>query len=56
VLLPNDPDSYYADRELVPGDMLDDVHQIGADFKARVDRGFDAMLTRAGGVSTKVST
>nr|WP_231712373.1 DEAD/DEAH box helicase family protein [Vineibacter terrae] len=25
VLLPNDPDSYYASRELVPNDMLDDV-------------------------------
>lgn len=27
VLLPNDPDSYYASRELVPGDMLDDVNR-----------------------------
>ncbi|MDO8474823.1 MAG: DEAD/DEAH box helicase family protein [Candidatus Rokubacteria bacterium] len=27
VLQPNDPDSYYADRELVPGDMLDDVNR-----------------------------
>jgi type III restriction enzyme len=25
VLQPNDPDSYYASRELVPGDMLADV-------------------------------
>ena len=25
VLLPNDPDSYYASRELVPADMLDDL-------------------------------
>jgi type III restriction enzyme len=25
VLLPNDPDSYYADRELVPSDMLEDL-------------------------------
>jgi type III restriction enzyme len=25
VLQPNDPDSYYKDRELVPGDLLDDV-------------------------------
>lgn len=25
VLLPSDPDSYYASRELVPGDMIDDV-------------------------------
>ena len=25
VLQPNDPDSYYASRELVPGDMLDDL-------------------------------
>src|SRR5207248_1539302 len=25
VLQPNDPDSYYVSRELVPGDMLDDV-------------------------------
>ena len=27
VLQPNDPDSYYASRELVPGDMLDDVER-----------------------------
>ncbi|MGO9914681.1 MAG: BPTD_3080 family restriction endonuclease [Isosphaeraceae bacterium] len=27
VLLPNDPDSYHAGRELVPGDMLDDVNR-----------------------------
>jgi type III restriction enzyme len=27
VLQPNDPDSYYKDRELVPGDMLDDVNR-----------------------------
>ena len=27
VLQPNDPDSYYASRELVPGDMLGDVKQ-----------------------------
>jgi type III restriction enzyme len=27
VLQPNDPDSYYADRELVPGDMLDEMHR-----------------------------
>jgi type III restriction enzyme len=27
VLQPNDPDSYYASRELVPGDMLDEVHR-----------------------------
>ena len=27
VLQPNDPDSYYADRELVPGDLLDDVRR-----------------------------
>ena len=27
VLQPNDPDSYYADRELVPQDMLDDVNR-----------------------------
>src|SRR5450830_1659834 len=26
VLQPNDPDSYYASRELVPGDMLEDVN------------------------------
>jgi type III restriction enzyme len=25
VLLPNDPDSYYRNRELVPGDMLEDI-------------------------------
>ena len=25
VLQPNDPDSYYSDRELVPADMLDDI-------------------------------
>ncbi len=27
VLQPNDPDSYYSSRELVPGDMLDDVNR-----------------------------
>src|SRR5207247_1434516 len=27
VLQPNDPDSYYASRELVPSDLLDDVHR-----------------------------
>ena len=27
VLQPNDPDSYYADRELVPHDMLDDINR-----------------------------
>ena len=27
VLMPNDPDSYYKSRELVPGDMLDDVNK-----------------------------
>lgn len=27
VLQPNDPDAYYADRELVPGDLLEDVHR-----------------------------
>jgi type III restriction enzyme len=27
VLQPNDPDAYYSDRELVPGDMLDDVRR-----------------------------
>ncbi|MBM3650842.1 MAG: restriction endonuclease, partial [Alphaproteobacteria bacterium] len=27
VLQPNDPDSYYASRELVPGDLLDEVHR-----------------------------
>lgn len=28
VLQPNDPDSYYASRELVPVDMLDDVNRV----------------------------
>src|SRR5207248_735627 len=27
VLQPNDPDSYYASRELVPADLLDDIHR-----------------------------
>jgi type III restriction enzyme len=27
VLLPNDPDSYYRGRELVPGDMLEDINR-----------------------------
>src|SRR5262249_3340663 len=27
VLQPNDPDSYYASRELVPSDMLDDLNR-----------------------------
>src|SRR5271169_4637402 len=28
VLQPNDPDSYYVSRELVPGDMIDDVNRV----------------------------
>ncbi len=28
VLQPNDPDSYYASRELVPNDMLDDIERV----------------------------
>lgn len=27
VLQPNDPDSYYQSRELVPSDMLDEIHK-----------------------------
>jgi type III restriction enzyme len=27
VLQPNDPDAYYASRELMPNDMLDDIHR-----------------------------
>lgn len=27
VLMPNDPDSYYMSRELVPGDMLEDLNK-----------------------------
>jgi len=27
VLQPNDPDSYYKSRELVPGDMLEEVNR-----------------------------
>ena len=27
VLQPNDPDSYYASRELVPSDMLEDINE-----------------------------
>ena len=27
VLQPNDPDSYYASRELIPSDMLEDIHR-----------------------------
>jgi type III restriction enzyme len=27
VLQPNDPDSYYADRELIPNDMIEDVYK-----------------------------
>jgi type III restriction enzyme len=33
---------------------LTEIYQIDADFKAKVDREFDAMLARAGGVSTNV--
>jgi type III restriction enzyme len=35
---------------------LTEVYQIDADFKARVDSEFDAMLVRANGVSGKVHT
>ena len=33
---------------------LTEIYQIDADFKAKVDREFEAMLVRASGVSTKV--
>ena len=35
---------------------LTEIYQIDADFKARVDQEFGAMIARAGGVSAKVST
>jgi type III restriction enzyme len=35
---------------------LTEIYQIDADFKAKVDREFDAMLARAGAVSEKVDT
>jgi len=35
---------------------LTEIYQIDADFKAKVDREFDAMLTQASNVSTKVLT
>lgn len=35
---------------------LTEIYQIDADFKARVDQEFDAMLSRAGTLSTKVLT
>jgi hypothetical protein len=35
---------------------LTEIYQIDADFKAKVDREFDAMLARVSGVSPKVST
>jgi hypothetical protein len=35
---------------------LTEIDQIDADFKAKVDREFDAMLARVSGVSPKVST
>jgi type III restriction enzyme len=34
---------------------LTEIYQIDADFKAKVDREFDAMLARVGGASTAVS-
>ena len=46
VLLPNDPDSYYANRELVPQDMLGDLdrakihYQLSRAEKARKNRDF----------------
>ena len=52
VLQPNDPDSYYA-RAFAE---LTEIYQIDADFKAKVDREFDAMLPRASAVSEKVHT
>jgi type III restriction enzyme len=34
VLQPNDPDSYYASREIVPGDMLDDINRaVGRQYR-----------------------
>jgi type III restriction enzyme len=35
---------------------LTEIYQIDADFKAKIDREFDAMLTRASNVSTNVLT
>jgi type III restriction enzyme len=35
---------------------LTEIYQIDADFKAKVDREFDAMLARAGDTSTEVLT
>lgn len=64
VLQPNDPDSYYASRELVPPDMLDDINRAKIvitnyhAFKRRerieVSKGGRALLQgRTGSVSTR---
>ena len=41
-------------RTAAPFTELTEIYQIDADFKAKVDREFDAMLARAGGMSEKV--
>ena len=54
VLQPNDPDSYYASRELVPGDMLDEVNRAkivitnyhAFKLRERIERSGSAMRAR----------
>jgi hypothetical protein len=35
--------------------LLTEIYQIDADFKAKVERDFDAMIVRTGGVSPALS-
>ena len=63
VLQPNDPDSYYASRELVPGDMLDDVkrakivitnyHAFGLRERLEISSGGRKLLQGRGGEELK---
>ena len=51
VLQPNDPDSYYVSRELVPGDMFEDDHELPRFPTSRADRAIKrrpATASRAG--------
>lgn len=61
VLQPNDPDSYYASRELVPGDMLEDLnrakivitnyHAFKRRERVKLSRGGRSLLEGRGGES-----
>ena len=64
MLQPNDPDSYYASRELVPGDMLINIHQAkivvtnyhAFKFRERVELSAGGRIQEVGGAAGRSST